>query len=259
MTNINFVHFKFLPMSMRVLFSMVLIVFGTGYLMAMIQVWENHAGKDGKPMLTAKDLMISYSGNPEGTKMEAALRASMADMLPAEKREVLFNWLHAGAPQDQFESTANPIIQEHCVMCHNPDANPHLPNFTSYEGVSKVTAKDEGMTIHTLVRVSHIHLFSITFIFFIVGYIFTHAYVRPTWLKCALIAAPFVVLLTDVASWYLTKVWSGFAWVVIGSGAIMGMSFAAMWFISMWQMWIGKVPTEVSDKGGQVPCVHMDN
>ena len=259
MTNVNFVHFKFLPMSMRVLFSMVLIVFGTGYLMAMIQVWENHAGKDGDPMLTAKDLMISYSGNPEGTKLETALRASMADMLPAEKREVIFNWLHAGAPQEEFEGAINPILQEHCVMCHNPDANPHLPNFSNYDGVAKVAAKDEGMNLHTLVRVSHIHLFSITFIFFIVGYIFTHAYVRPTWIKCVLVAAPFVVLLTDVASWYLTKVWAGFAWMVIISGAIMGMSFAAMWVISMWQMWFGKVPAEVSEKGGQVPCIHGDN
>lgn len=255
MTNANFVHFKFLPMSMRVLFSMVLIVFGTGYLMAMIQVWENHAGKDGDPMLSAKDLMISYSGNPEGTKMETALRGAMADMLPAEKRDVIFNWLHAGSPQEEFADKIDPIIQEHCVMCHNPEANPHLPSFTDYAGVSKVTAKDEGMNIHTLVRVSHIHLFSITFIFFIVGYIFTHAYVRPTWLKCLLIAAPFVVLITDVASWYLTKVWVGFAWMVIISGAIMGMSFAAMWTISMWQMWLGKVPAEVTETG-KVPCIH---
>jgi hypothetical protein len=82
--------------------------------------------------------------------------------------------------------------------------------------------------------------------------------VRPTWLKCLLIAAPFAVLLSDVASWYLTKVWPGFAWVVIGSGAIMGMSFAAMWVISMWQMWFGQVPAGVSETG-QVPCIHADN
>ena len=259
MTNVNFVHFKFLPMSMRVLFSMVLLVFGTGYLMAMIQVWENHAGKDGNPMLSAKDLMISYSGNPEGTKLETALRGPMADMLPPEKREVIFTWLHEGAKAEEFEAKINPIIQEHCIACHNPEANPHLPDLRTAEGVNKLAAKDEGMNIATLVRVSHIHLFSITFIFFIVGYIFTHAYVRPTWLKCALIAAPFVVLITDVASWYLTKVWSGFAWAVIVSGAIMGLSFAAMWVISMWQMWFGSVPAEVADKGGQVPCIHADN
>lgn len=256
MNKANIVHFKYLPMSMRVLFTWVLIVFGVGYLMAMIQVWESHAGKDGDSMLSGKDLMIAYSGNPDGTKLETALRGPMQDMLPAEKREVIFNWLHSGAPQEEYDAKIHPIMEEHCVMCHNPDTNPHLPDLRDLAGVSKVTGVDEGMTIATLVRVSHIHLFSITFIFFIVGYIFTHAYVRPLWLKCLLIAAPFIVLITDVASWYLTKVWVGFAWVVIGSGAIMGISFAAMWLISMWQLWLGKVPADVDTQNGQVPCIH---
>ncbi len=256
MSKARYVHFQFLPMSLRVLFTMVLLVFGLGYLMAMVQVWESHAGKDGNPMISGKDLMISYSGNPEGTKLESALRGPMADMLPAEKKTIVFNWLHNKAPKEEFDAKINPILQEHCVACHNPGANPHLPDLTKYEGgVSKVAAADTGMNIATLVRVSHIHLFSITFIFFIVGFIFSHAYVRPTWMKCVLIATPFVVLITDVASWYLTKVWSGFAWVVIISGAFMGMSFAAMWLISMYQMWIYKVPAVISNDEGQLPTL----
>lgn len=258
MSNVHFTHFKFLPMSMRVLFTMVLLVFGIGYLMAMIQVWENHAGKDGDPMLTANDLMIAYSGNPDGTKLETALRGSMSDMLPAEKRETIFEWLHAGADMDEFDGKIDPILQEHCVACHSPDGNPHLPDLTSPAGIAKVTATDQGMTLHTLIRVSHIHLFSITFIFFITGFIYTHAFVRPTWLKCVVIALPFATLITDVASWYLTKVWTGFAWVVIGSGALMGLSFAVMWVTSMWQMWFWKVPASISDKDGQIPCVHTE-
>ncbi|MDP2832915.1 MAG: hypothetical protein Q8Q28_06410 [Pseudomonadota bacterium] len=254
MSNLNNVHFKFLPLSMRVLFSMALLVFGLGYNMAMIQVWENHAGKDGDPMLSGKDLMIAYGGNPEGTKLETSLRGSMADMLPAEKRQVIFDWLHNGANPEEIETKINPILQEHCVACHNPEANPHLPNYAKADGLKSVIAKDEGMTIPTLVRVSHIHLFSITFIFFIVGFIYTHAYVRPTWLKCVVIAMPFLTLITDVASWYLTKVWSGFAWVVIGSGALMGTAFTIMWFTSMYQMWLGKVPAEVGEDG-KIPCI----
>jgi hypothetical protein len=249
------IHFRYLPMSVRVLFTMVLLTFGTAYLMAMIQVWESHAGKDGDPMLSGKDLMIAYSGNPEGTKLETALRGAMSDMLPDEKKKIVFDWLHAGADQATMAGTIKPIMQEHCVSCHSPEVNPHLPDLSSDEGIMKVAQRDEGMTIATLVQVSHIHLFSITFIFFIVGYIFTHAYVRPVWLKCVLIAAPFAVLITDVASWYLTKVWTGFAWMVIISGVIMGLSFAAMWGISMWQMWLGKLPEEVAKQGGRLPRV----
>jgi hypothetical protein len=258
MSKMNYIHFKFLPMSLRVLFTMTLLVFGTGYLMAMIQVWENHANKDGDPMLSGKDLMIAYSGNPEGTKMETALRGAMQDMLPPEKREVIFTWLHDGSKQEEFDAKINPILQEHCIACHTPEANPHLPDFSTFEGVSKTTSVDKGMTLHTLVRVSHIHLFSITFIFFIVGYIFSHAYVRPTWFKCAVVAIPFLTLITDVASWYLTKVWTGFAWVVIISGALMGTSFAIMWVISMWQMWFWKVPASISENDGKIPCLNTE-
>lgn len=255
MSKIQNIHFKFLPMSVRVLFTSVLLVFGLGYCMAMIQVWESHAGKDGKPMLTADDLIIAYSGNPNGTKLETALRGPMADMLPAEKREKIFQWLHNGAKEEEIDSTITPILQEHCVACHNPDANPHLPNLTVKEGLLQVAAKDEGMTIPTLVRVSHIHLFSITFIFFITGYIYTHAYVRPLWLKCVVIATPFLSLIVDVAAWYLTKVWTGFAWAVIIGGALYGISFTIMWFTSMWQMWLGKVPADVGEDG-ELPCIH---
>lgn len=249
----RFLHFQYLPMSLRVLFSMVLLVFGTGYLMAMIQVWESHAGKDGNPMLTAKDLVISYSGNPDGTKLETALRGPMADMLPAEKRELIFTWLHNGAAQEGYDSTIAPILQEHCVACHQPDANPHLPDLRTFDAVGKVTAKDTGMNIVTLVRVSHIHLFSITFIFFIIGFIYTHAYVRPAWFKCVVLATPFLSLIVDVAAWYLTKIWTGFAWAVIIGGALYGVAFTIMWITSMRQMWFYKLPQDLVESEGELP------
>ncbi len=256
MANISYVHFKFLPMSVRMLFTMVLLVFGPGYLMAMFQVWESHAGKDGDPMLSAKDLIISYSGNKEGTKLESALRGPMSDMLPAEKKKIVFDWLHNKAPQAEFDTKINPIMQEHCVACHNPGANPHLPDLTNYAGVAKISAADTGVTLATLVRVSHIHLFSVTFIFFIMGFIYTHSYVRPAWFKCIVIAIPFLSLLIDVAAWYLTKVWEGFAWAVILGGLFYGACFAIMWFTSMYQMWLFKVPQELIDAEGKLPSIH---
>ena len=254
MNSSNTVYFKYLPMSTRVLFSMALLVFGLAYCMAMIQVWVTHVGLDGKDYLTARDLMISYSGNKEGTKLETALKGPMAAMLDDDGKKIIFAWLHKGAPKEDFEKAINPILQEKCVACHNKAANPNLPDYTSWEGIKQVSAIDTGMTVPTLVRVSHIHLFSITFIFFIVGYIFTHAYVRPTWFKCVVIATPFLSLISDVGSWYLTKLWEGFAWVVIISGAFMGTAFTIMWFTSMYQMWIGKVPAEVG-ADGKIPCL----
>ncbi len=39
------------------------------------------------------------------------------------------------------------------------------------------------LNIYTVVRMSHTHLLGITFMFFIMGVIFSHAYLRPVWLK----------------------------------------------------------------------------
>jgi hypothetical protein len=69
--------------------------------------------------------------------------------------------------------------------------------------------------------------------------------VRPVWLKCLIMAVPLGCIAIDISSWYLVKVYHPFAWVTMAAGGVQGMSFAAMWFISMYQMWIGKTPQAI--------------
>ena len=133
------------------------------------------------------------------------------------------------------------------MACHD-GSNPNLPNLNGYDNVHKVTETDTGTGVFTLVRVSHIHLFGITFIFFIMGTIFSHAYVRPVWFKCTVMVMPFIGLVADVSSWYFTKLYSPFAWVVMIAGGVIGLSFAFMWVVSMYQMWLGRVPAAVAGR-----------
>ena len=107
------------------------------------------------------------------------------------------------------------------MACHD-GSNPHLPNLNGYDNLKKVTEKDTGAAIATLVRVSHIHLFGLTFIFFIVGLMFSHAYVRPVWFKCTIVALPFVAIVVDVSSWYFIKIFHPFVLVEIAAGALIG-------------------------------------
>jgi hypothetical protein len=100
--------------------------------------------------------------------------------------------------------------------------------------------------VFTLVRVSHIHMFGLTFVFFLMGTIFSHAYVRPVWFKCAVMALPFVCLMLDIGSWYFTKLFHPFAGVVMIAGGVMGLSFAFMWAVSMWQLWFGRPPAAIA-------------
>jgi len=203
-------HFQELPISMRVLFTGALLVLGMGYMFAMLYVFAAHSGADGKPGLSVDDIKITYSGGSGITKLESALQGPMSSMLPQRD-----------------------LATDNCLACHD-GSNPHLSNLDGFENIQSVVDVDTGADLFTLVRVSHIHLFGLTFIFFILGFIFSHSYFRPVWLKSLIIAMPFFGVMADVLGWYLTKVFTPFAWVVLIAGAINGLSFAIMWFISMY-------------------------
>ncbi len=251
MTKQHCVHFQYLPMGLRTLYTATLLVLGTGYLFAMIYIFESHAGRDGDPMLSVNDLIIAYSGSKSDTRLESALKGPMKNMLPPDEQHEIIAWVRRGASKDDFDASAGKIIASRCETCHN-GSNPHIPNLKGFENVSKVAQLDHGMDIFTLVRVSHIHLFGITFIFFIVGSIFCHAHIKPLWLKCTIILVPFLAILFDIGSWYLTKLFPLFAWVVMISGVFMGLAFATQWGISVWQMWFYKLPDELVKNNGVV-------
>jgi len=240
-------HFQELPVSMRVLFTGTLLAIGMGYMFALIYVYTSDAGRDGKPGLSVDDIIISYSGSSEGSKIEAALQGPMSAMVSNADRIQIISWVKGGAAKAAYETTIQPIIAGNCLDCHD-GSNPHLSNLDGFDNIQSVVAQDTGTPIHTLVRVSHIHLFGITFIFFIVGFIFSHAWVRPVWLKSTIMFLPFLCIAADVSSWYFTKLYHGFAWVVLFAGAGMALSFAVMWFTSMYQIWFYKIPEQVSGR-----------
>jgi hypothetical protein len=234
-------HFRELPVSMRVLFSGALLVLGLGYLFATIYVFAAHSGADSKPGLSVDDIKVTYSGSAGTTELESALQGPMSGMLPQQDLAKIIDWIHAGAEKAAYTSSISAIIAENCLSCHD-GSNPHLSNLDGFDNIQAVVAQDTGADLFTLVRVSHIHLFGLTFIFFVMGFIFSHAYIRPVWVKLVVIGAPFLGVSADVLGWYVTKVFTPFAWVVLLAGMVNALSFAAMWVISVYQMWFYRMP-----------------
>jgi hypothetical protein len=250
-----YLHFQELPVSLRVLYTATLLVLGMGYFFATIYIFASHAGRDGNPSsLSVQDLVIAYSGSKEDTRLEAALRGPMRGMLPPDEISSIIAWVRRGADQSEYKKAIRPILGKRCIVCHN-GSNPHLPNLDGYEKLIKLVEFDRGADLFTLVRVSHIHLFGMTFIFFIVSLIFSHAYVRPVWFKCAVVATPFVAIALDVSSWYFTKLVNPFAWVVMLSGGLMGLCFGYMWVISIYQMWFARMPAQIAARDVNTPRV----
>jgi hypothetical protein len=242
-----YLHFQELPISRRVLYTGVLLVLGMGYLFGLIYLYASDSGRDGVAGLSVQDIVISYSGTTEGTRLESALRGPMSNMLSQSELVSTLSWLQAGADRRVYEAQIRPILEKNCLACHD-GSNPHLDNLDGFDNLKPVVEMDTGTDVFTLVRVSHIHLFGLTFIFFLMGLIFSHAFLRPLWFKSLIMGMPFACIVSDVSSWYFTKLFSGFAWVVLLSGALMGLSFATMWVVSMWQIWFYKVPAWVSER-----------
>jgi hypothetical protein len=192
-------------------------------------------------VLSHRDIAVAYGGNQEASRLESALKGPMREMLPPEEVGPILAWIHAGADRAAYEQSIRPTFEQRCFACHD-GSNPHLTNFTRFENVAKVAERDTGTNIFTLVRVSHIHLFGLTMVFFILGTIFSHAHLRRTRLKSVMIVMPFAALVADIGAWYLTKLYPPFAWAVIGGGLLMGVSFGFMWLVSMWQLWISPSP-----------------
>ncbi len=247
----HYLHYSELPTSMRVLYTAALLVLGLAYMFAGLYLFHTYSGRDGNPMnLSYDDLVIAYSGSGKGSRLESALRGPMSNMLPPDELSVLVLWVQQGADKVKYEAAIKPILDKRCMSCHD-GSNPHLANLGSIEGMKKVTEQDTGTDIFTLVRVSHIHLFGLTFIFFLVGLIFSHAYWRPIWLKSAVVGLPFLCLALDVSSWYLVKLYHPFALVTMAAGGVQGLCFAFMWVISMYQLWFSGTPEAVATRHGE--------
>lgn len=223
-----------LSLTYRFLFTAFLLTIGLGLMMAGAQIMLTHGMADGKPGLSMDDIVYSYYGNRSGSKLEAALTGKMKTKAPPEVNFTLIQWVRDGASDSEW-STVGSLLDKYCASCH--DAESGLPEVSKHDVAKSLAEVDSGISITTLTRVSHIHLFGISFIFLFVGAIFGMAEFNQRW-KLILISTPFAFLVLDVASWWLTKYWPGCAWFTMIGGLGYSLASTVMIATSLAQMWL---------------------
>ena len=236
-----------LPTTLRVLFSCFLLTIGIGYLTALSYLFlvdvEPHR-KEGQRVV--EGISEKYHGSTSGTRLEAALKGTMADKLTPAERDQVLQWVHAGASRDGYAKIA-PILTQKCATCHNAQSGLPISALTSFEEVQKVTQIDTGLSLLQLTRVSHVHLFGISIIFLLTGAIFSLSE-TPTWFRVVVLIAPYLAIVMDIGSWWVTKYYSPvFAYVVLLGGAFMGLSLACQILLSLWEMWIEPLTAAVQN------------
>jgi hypothetical protein len=229
--------FADISVSEKILNTVFLLTIGLGYLFALANLYYTHQGRDGKPGLSIDDVMIMYHGSHAQTRLGAAVNGIMEPNLKYKSdKEVILRWIQTGAEEEGYTKTIAPILNRDCIICHTPSINPNLPNLTSYAGVAEVSQAGGGAPLPVLIRVGHIHIFGIAFILFFIGKLFILCEMNR-YLKRIAVVIPFAAMLLDVISWFITKTIPEFAYVVIGSGALMGISMAMQILLSIYQMW----------------------
>jgi len=213
------------------------LTLGIGYLFALTYLYlvdiEPH-NAEGHGLL--QDVIEKYYGKRGGTRLGAALNGAMGDNITPAEKEKIFLWIKGGAKEEGFTALAS-IFQENCALCHSPESGLPIPPLTSFEEVAVLTTMDMGQSVKGLVRVSHVHLFGMSFIFFMTGGIFALSEVDIRW-RSLLIATPFVAIWLDIGSWWFTKLEPIFAYTVIFGGFLMGVSLLLQIVISLAEMWI---------------------
>ncbi|MBI5450566.1 MAG: hypothetical protein HY940_04330 [Gammaproteobacteria bacterium] len=230
--------FRDVDLHERLLYSAFLILMGVGYLMAMAYLYVSHQMHDGKPGVSIEDIAFSYYGNRSGTRLESAIRGTMSGFLQPEERHTIVAWLQEGGYRPGYEGLVRPIIEQRCLACHGRDIPraPGQPDLSSYDSVHEVANIDTGMSLLSLLRVSHIHLFGIGMLLFAVGMIFRRAQLAAP-LKVTLILLPYLAVAVDILAWFLTKWDPHYAVTVVTAGVVLGGALAAQILISLYQMW----------------------
>lgn len=221
--------------ALRALFTGYLLVIGIGLLMSFAQILFTHGMADGRFGLSVDDIIYSYYGNREGSRVEAKLQGSMKLMANEHDRAQIIKWVRDGSDRDQWDAHIKQVVANNCIRCHG--TVPGLVDYRTYEGIRTVSQIDEGATVPTLARVSHIHLFGIAFIFFFVCLIFSLATGIPDWLRVTAISLPYVFLSIDVFSWWATKWVPGAAYLTIIGGLGYAISSGFMISTSLYQLW----------------------
>ena len=93
----SFVTLGAIPVSLKITYTMTLMVLSVGYLFAMVQTYDAHAMHDGKPTLSVADLVIAYSGRSGDTRLEAAIKGSMSKILHTDDQAIIISWVQNDA------------------------------------------------------------------------------------------------------------------------------------------------------------------
>ncbi|MBT3272205.1 MAG: hypothetical protein HN368_03545, partial [Spirochaetales bacterium] len=233
-----------LPNSSRIGISAFLIIAGIGYLLGFFNILLTYQDVDQKPGLGIEDIQISFYGAREQTALEISIDGSMKTYFASDRDyESVKNWITEGGKEADYPTIEN-IIATSCATCHSSAAQVADVVTESYDDISSYLVQDTGKSVSRLISLSHTHVTgTLTLIF---GLVLVFSYTRFSELiKTLVYTLGFGAIVLDIGAWWLAKIWKGAAFLVILGGAALGVAFAVLVLLSLYDAWLRKA--EVKD------------
>lgn len=223
-----------LPFSTKILFTLFLLLIGIGYTMSIVYLLLAEVTPHQKMGMDAvQGVVHKYYGKRDATKLQSSLRGEMGDFITPAERGTIAKWVSGGATRKGYASV-EPILARNCLACHGEGGQ--TPRLTTYEDVIVLTKADLGESIRRLAAVSHVHLFGMAIIFVLTGLIFSLCELREG-IKAVVVSTPFLAMLLDIGSWWLTHYETIFAYTVIAGGVLLSAAVPIQICVPVYQMW----------------------
>mgnify|MGYP000529182982 CR=1 FL=1 len=100
--------------TIRSLFTGYLLVIGIGLLVAGGQILLTHGMADGKFGLSIDDVVYSYYGDRQSSKLENKLNGSMQDKADRVVRQDIIKWVREGADKQQWDVKIEAHFNNNC-------------------------------------------------------------------------------------------------------------------------------------------------
>lgn len=222
-------------LSERVFATIVLLTMGLGLLLSATYLYTSQV-KPHEAMGhgLVEGVAHNYHGIRTDSRLLHVLQGSMAPVIDATQYAAFERWVGSGSTLEGYGSTVEPIVRDNCLSCHDVDGDPPLLN--SFEAIEPLALGDMGVNVQSLARTTHVHLIAIPILLFVLGTFFVRTrYKEGT--KAVLVCIPFLAVVLDIATWWLTKQDERAASGVVLAGALMWSSTLVLWVLTIWDVW----------------------
>lgn len=235
--NLSNIRLTELPSLLRLVFTLFILMILVAYAVSMLNLYMTYHLTDGKPGLTVDDLRRAFYGKRNQTLLASKIDGgSMAQFLPFPgEKEAILSWLQDGATKEGYENVKQ-IFEDRCVTCHQPKRLMWKRPLTTYQLVKAVAVVDRGEPFGLWARVAHTHLMSLAVVFFCLSVIFSFCGVKQKY-KAFFMPLPFIALFLDFGARALIKYIPSFVYVMMVTGALMGLSILVLTLAPLYEMW----------------------